>query len=117
MYAVDGINPNTGKTLEEYIDLESWAKKYLVEEIVKNFDGGISSQYFYKDSDAKGEPLLYAGPVWDYDGALGNGDWSVRKPEGMLIRYDMRIYDPLKGEKVFRNRWFPELYSHERFLE
>lgn len=117
LYAEDGINPNTGKTLEEYIDLESWAKKYLVEEIVKNFDGGISSQYFYKDSDAKGEPLLYAGPVWDYDGALGNGDWSVRKPEGMLIRYDMRIYDPLKGEKVFRNQWFPELYRHERFLE
>ncbi len=116
LYTEDGVNPNTGKCLEEYIDLESWAKKYLIEEIVKNFDGGISSQYFYKDSDLKGEPLLYAGPVWDYDGALGNGDWSVRKPEGMLIRYDMRIYDPEKGENIFRNRWFPELYRHENFL-
>lgn len=117
LYTEDGVNPNTGKGLEEYIDLESWAKKYLIEEIVKNFDGGISSQYFYKDSDLRGEPLLYAGPVWDYDGALGNGDWSVRKPEGMLIRYDMRIYDPEKGEDVFRNRWFPELYRHECFLQ
>lgn len=117
LYAEDGINPNTGKHLKEYIDLKSWAKKYLIEEVVKNFDGGISSQYFYKDSDSSGKSLLYAGPVWDYDGALGNGDWSVRKSEGMLIRYDMRIYDPEKGENIFRNRWFPELYRHDFFLE
>ncbi len=117
LYAEDGINPDTGKSLAEYIDLESWAKKYLIEELSKNFDGGFSSQYFYKDSDAKGDFRFYAGPVWDYDGSLGNGDWSVRKPKGMLVRYDMHIYDPADEENVFRNRWFPELYRHEEFLD
>lgn len=117
LYAEDGKNRNTGKYFYEYIDLESWAKKYLIEEVSKNFDGGISSQYFYKDRDRQGNALFYAGPVWDYDGSLGNGDWSVRKPEGMLICYDIRIYDPEKGEDVFRNRWFPQLYRHEVFLE
>ncbi|MCI9621911.1 MAG: hypothetical protein HFI23_01055 [Lachnospiraceae bacterium] len=117
LYTEDGINPYTGKSLGEYIDMESWAKKYLIEELSKNFDGGISSQYFYKDSDLRGDSLLYAGPVWDYDGALGNGDWSVRRPEGMLVCYDMRIYDREKGDEVFRNRWFPELYRHKEFRE
>lgn len=117
LYAEDGINPDTGKHFSEYIDLESWAKKYLIEEITKNFDAGITSQYFYKDSDSMGNSLLYAGPVWDYDWSLGNGDWSVRKPEGMLANQDMRIYDPEKGENVFRNRWFPQLYQQKEFLD
>ncbi len=117
LYSEDGKNPDTGKYFYEYIDLTSWAKKYLIEEVCKNFDGGISSQYFYKERNKDGEELLYAGPVWDYDGALGNGDRSIRNPEGMLMCYDIRIYDPQKGDRVFRNRWFPQLCKHDIFME
>lgn len=116
LYEKDGRNPDTGKFFYEYIDLESWAKKYLIEEVSKNFDSGITSQYFYAAGESE-EELLYAGPVWDYDNALGNGDWSVRRPEGMLACYDMRIYDPANQEGVFRNRWFSELYQHKVFVE
>lgn len=116
LYAENGVNPETGKSLEEYIDLESWARKYLIEEISKNHDGGISSQYFYLKHTEKGD-LLYAGPVWDYDGSLGNGDWSIRRPEGLLINQDIRIYNPQDREDVFRNRWFAALCRQETFWQ
>ena len=60
-----------GDDLSDMIDMESFADKYLVEEIVKNDGAGATSSYFYKDAD-KVDPLIYAGPVWDYDMALGN---------------------------------------------
>ncbi len=72
VFEFDGINPNTGKSYFDYIDVDSFAKKYLVEEITKNMDAMISSQYIYKYPD-KTSNLLYAGPAWDYDSAIGNG--------------------------------------------
>lgn len=71
LYAEDGINPGTGLHYTEYIDMESFVKKYLVEEIVRNYDASSTSQYFYKDVDAADE-RIFAGPVWDYDMSLGN---------------------------------------------
>ena len=62
-----------GTNLTDIIDLNSFADKYLIEEIVKNSGAGATSSYFYKDSDSN-NPLIFAGPVWDYDKALG---WMV----------------------------------------
>ena len=59
----------------QYIDLESFAKRYMVEELIKNYDGGVSSAFFYKDSDSV-DDKLFAGPGWDFDMCLGNYlDW------------------------------------------
>ncbi len=57
----------------DYIDLSSFAKRYLIEELVFNCDAQIASYYFYKKY---GDEKIYAGPLWDYDGVLGesNGD-------------------------------------------
>lgn len=71
LYAEDGINPGTGLHYTEYVDEESFVKKYLVEEIVRNYDAASTSQYFYKDIDDR-DKHIYAGPVWDYDMSLGN---------------------------------------------
>lgn len=65
--AKDGINPDTGLSYADYIDLESYARKYIVEELTKNKGGGATSSFFYKPKDAG----LFAGPVWDYDKAYG----------------------------------------------
>ena len=45
--AKDGRDPLTGKHWSELIDEDSWARKYLVEEIFGNSDAGAISQYFY----------------------------------------------------------------------
>lgn len=69
LFSEDGMNPGTGKSYADYIDFDSFVRKYLVEEIVRNYDASSTSQYFYKE---KGDDLLHAGPVWDYDMSLGN---------------------------------------------
>ena len=69
--APDGINPATGRHYSEYIDVESFARYYLLNELTFNWDGGSSSFRMYKNSDAV-DPKFYAGPAWDYDRTLDN---------------------------------------------
>ena len=51
------------------IDLDSWIRRYLIDEISGNVDSDHASSYFYYT-----DGLFYAGPVWDYDLAFGNSD-------------------------------------------
>ncbi len=67
----DGIDAQSGKYYTDLLDIESFARKYLLEEVTANYDGGVASSYFYKDIDTVSDKL-YAGPVWDYDVTWGN---------------------------------------------
>ncbi len=69
--APNGVDPSTGRPYTELIDADSFARKYLLEEVTANYDGGVASSYFYKDAD-RVDGRLYAGPVWDYDVSFGN---------------------------------------------
>lgn len=102
----DGINRETGKHYSEYIDMDSFVYKYLIEEISRNYDGGVTSSFFYKKSDAEGGKL-YAGPVWDYDVAFGNCDLDeiVGNPAG-ISKLDDHIHD---------TALFADLYEQEDF--
>ena len=102
----DGINPDTGLDYEDYIDVESFVKKYLVEEITKNYDGGVSSSYFYKDSDAI-NGRIKAAPIWDCDMSLGNYlDWMAffsEDPKG-VSRLSLH---------PFSSPWYEALYQKD----
>lgn len=67
----DGIHPVTGKHFSEYIDVDSWTSKYLMEEVFHDPDAIAASLFFYKDTDSV-DPHIYAGPMWDYDRAMGS---------------------------------------------
>jgi len=104
--AKDGVDPSTGKHYTEFIDLDSFVTKYLIEEIVKNYDGNKSSQYFYKPADSVSTKLI-AGPVWDYDSAYGN--YASKK-----------TYVPTSGFGICNDRgqayyWYPAAYKQEDF--
>ena len=80
--AENGVDPVSGKNWTELIDLDSWAKKYLIEEVFCNIDGFVLSQFLYLDgSEENGK--IYAGPVWDYDLSMNirgtNGSDSLRR--------------------------------------
>ncbi|MDO5401566.1 MAG: CotH kinase family protein [Eubacteriales bacterium] len=103
-----GIDPETGKHWSELIDLDSWARKYLIEEIFGNIDGGRVSQFFYVDgSDSTGK--IYAGPVWDYDLTMGNITWYENPVSNML--YVNCPYD------FFGSPWYNKLCEDEQFFE
>ena len=69
--AESGIDPETGISAEAMIDVDSWVKKYLIEEIFGNLDGGTVSQYFYIDAEDPAQKI-FCGPVWDYDLTMGS---------------------------------------------
>ena len=60
-------NPSWEK-ITKMIDIESFAKYYLVNEFAENTDSYYSSCYLYKDGD---NDVIHMGPTWDYDAAFG----------------------------------------------
>ncbi|WP_255079148.1 CotH kinase family protein [Lacihabitans sp. CCS-44] len=73
------------KGYHQYVDLSSFAKMFIVNEVSRNIDGYRISSYFSKDKDSKGGKLT-ASPPWDYDISYGNADYC----EGG--RYDLWAY-------------------------
>ncbi len=100
----DGINPMTGKSYREYLDEESFAKKLLIEDFCKNYDLAGGSQFMYKDSDLA-DPLIYAGPAWDYDLSFGNmrdrGE-ATGTPYVTVYRRNSNLYYLLYNHEAFR---------------
>lgn len=60
--------------LSAYADVDSLAKIYLINELGKNWDSGVSSLYFTYQQDENGVFKFSASPVWDYDNSLGNAN-------------------------------------------
>lgn len=71
LVSADGVNPDTGMSYTDYIDMHSFAQKYILEELSKNNGAGATSSFFYKPQD-KVSTKLFAGPVWDYDKAYAS---------------------------------------------
>ena len=105
----DGIHPKTGKHYTEYIDVTSFVQKYLVEEISKNFDAGVTSSFFYKPEDAVSSKI-FAGPVWDYDVCFGNCnlDEIASNPIGIT-----KMSDHVYGTDLFASLYEKEDFYHQ----
>ena len=97
----------------EGMDLDSWVRRYLVDEITGNIDADLASSYFYgKDG------VVFAGPVWDYDRAFGNTPRN-ENPESFIAANREKArgiqsvyYGALTENPVFRAR-VAELYRTE----
>ena len=92
--APNGIHPETGRHYSEYIDSESFARYYLLNELLWNVDGGYASFMMYKDSDSI-DPKFYAGPAWDYDRILNNPVFMLN-----TVAFANEFYADKKKEKV-----------------
>ena len=75
----------------EIINVQSFAKYYLISEFTVNPDAYSTSFYLYKDG-MNGK--IQAGPVWEFDLALGNHNWAWE--------VDERVYSP--SEDMIRKR-------------
>ena len=60
------------ETVEDILDMESFAKYFLVNEFAVNPDAYSASYYMYRDGE---EDKIHAGPVWDFDYSFGNKAW------------------------------------------
>lgn len=88
-----------------YIDRASWVDFHLLQVLAKNPDGLARSAYFTKDRGGK----LKAGPVWDFDRALGSIDvrseawneWS----------------EPTDATQLWANGWWGVLANDPDFMQ
>ena len=89
--------------LSDYIDLESFAKYYWVEEISMNGDAWSRSFFTYYNSK-KGK--LYAGPIWDMEWALGCN----------MEKNGINLMTPW-GWKIRQTGMFESLFKHQEFVD
>lgn len=106
----DGNDPVTGKSYLDLIDLDSFVRKYLLEEVTANYDGGVASSYFYKDIDSVSEKL-FAGPIWDYDVTWGNSPAYLGHISSSPDRLSKLHYH------TDSSSWFAALYDKQEFYE
>ena len=99
-YLHELMNALPAENWADYVDLDSFARKYLIEEIFTNTDGGIASQYYYWNPSVN---KLFAGPCWDYDLVLGDTTWV-----DWISPYCLMMQSTL---------WYQELWTHEGFAE
>lgn len=74
LYSDKFNDPNEG--YNKYIDVDTFVDYYIINEFFKNTDAGIFSTNMYKDYNQK----MKAGPVWDFNFALGNHTESIDQP-------------------------------------
>lgn len=87
----------------EKIDTDSFAKMFVMEEILQDMDFGYTSHYMYLDLD---KAILYDGPVWDLDNTMGRG--IVMDAVNLFVTdYDLQ-YNNL-------GRWYASLYTQPEF--
>lgn len=67
------------EVLSTMIDVESFAKYYLVNEYVLNKESFNTSFYWYKDGP---EDVIHLGPLWDFDTCMGNDNSSYTESYG-----------------------------------
>ena len=93
-------DPTTGYAA--YIDVESFVRWYLVNEVFRNVDANMwSSCWMYKPRGGK----LFMGPLWDFDLAAGNANYSnAFRTDGWHIRnapwFSRLFEDPAFAERV-----------------
>ena len=97
--SADGYNAD-GDYYTDLCDAESFQKFYAINEWSSNMDCGLTSTYMYKP---QGDDKLYAGPVWDFDIALGNNNnnrygCNYMNPEEFTVCFGRQYKNTIFGQ-------------------
>lgn len=72
------FNDVNNTELSKYIDLDSFARMYLIQELSSNLDAASTSYYVTYDCSKGADARFVASPVWDYDWAFGQYEKTVK---------------------------------------
>lgn len=102
----------------QYIDIDSWAKMYLLYEITKTYDSYSGSLLMHRDGTSA-EDKLIAGPAWDLDNCFGRTKAKTLQFIGLLpqISADSWFVDDIGlSASNLPISWLQELGKHESFM-
>jgi hypothetical protein len=106
-----------------YIDVDSFVNLITINELTRNQDAYVSSDYLYKDRGGK----LHKGPLWDFNLTMGIGcchnNTSTRYGWMLGLKFcrggDEHSYEPdllvpLLRDADFRQRWIDKWFKLRR---
>lgn len=98
--AIDVLYGNDYEKIKTYFDVETFASTYIIHELYKSVDTGVTSFYLYKDSGGK----ICCGPIWDFDVATGNCDHNdpPTHPENLYARERNLFYNRMLSFADFK---------------
>jgi hypothetical protein len=123
-------DPLTG--YPSFIDVNSFVDLLTINELVRDQDSYVRSDYMYKDRGGK----LCKGPLWDYDLSMGTGrffnnlskeGWQLYgstanlNPSGSYNRggednqYEPDWFVPLLRDADFRQQWIDQWFELRRY--
>lgn len=101
LYPADGVPPD--ESYKEMLDIDSWARFYLVNELMSNGELVHPKSCYLTFSSSTN--LLKAGPVWDFD-------WASLSQTGCTLMNTL-YYDALFKSPAFKKR-LKEIWSECR---
>ncbi|MEE1938960.1 CotH kinase family protein [Streptomyces sp. TRM 70361] len=99
----DPSDPRTG--YPAYIDTDSFVDQVVLNELSREMDAYIRSQYFHKDREGK----IFAGPLWDYNLTFGTGGY-----------FGNQLIEGWQFEQIRQlpaNDWFVRLMDDPSFVQ
>ena len=101
LFSPNFADPITGYS--KYIDVDSFIDYAIVNDYIKNVDGGSVSAYFYKTAGQK----IVLGPIWDMDLSMGNVNFKKGAVPGSTP----------DGWFVSDSYWFNRLFQDKAFCD
>lgn len=95
------------RTYADYLDRPSFVDHHILNVLASNVDAFWRSAYMTKDRSER----LVAGPVWDFDRALGGGDVRTQNPaiwngsDGAIDLWNIGWWGPLRHDPEFMQDW------------
>ena len=107
----------SGDDITEHVDMESWARFWLVNDLVRNVETYHPKSCYLFNEDPAGGSLWKFGPAWDFDWAFGYEEsysyftsgaaedlYSVRRGKaGYNFYNDLR--NTLAGKRAYYKEW------------
>lgn len=88
-------DPNEFIKYRNYIDMQSFADYFIINELLQSYDAGFNSTYMYKDYGGK----LTMGPTWDFDGDMDNYKHAPSDVDTIAFQnspwFDRMMLDPV----------------------
>lgn len=108
LYSGSFVDPVNGYA--KYIDMNSWADWYIVNELFSSTDSDWgASCIMYKTRDTTVPGKLFMGPLWDFDLTFGNPStniYTAANPQGITYpNYIIRLFQDPAFITLVATRW------------
>ena len=85
---INAVEAEVYKNNTEHVDLESFARYFIIEDFSANQDEIFNSAFLYKE---RGDEKIYFGPVWDFDLAFDNAQilYPTNEKKNFAFKYGL----------------------------